>query len=462
MNFNNVIQVKLGGDTEVDLIKLGNSVIVYKRILYIPYEFQNKAELTEVMTMVNKEHTDLSFMFSGCESLVSVNTQNWDTSNVTTMNSMFSLCKSLTSLDISNFDTSQVTSMGFMFSRCHNLTSLDLSNFDTSQVTSMTMMFFECWNLEILDIRNFDMSKIIGDTSTSRMFENCINLHTLKLNNCSNDTIYKILASLKFSDDGEIRKIYCREANAIGLAAPNGWEFAFIPIYVHDEFKYNDEITEVEVIVNDTHTDLSSMFYFCGNLTKINTQDWDTSNVTDMYGMFNGCIKLQELDVSKFDTSQVTTMESMFGNCYRLKSLNVRNFNTSKVTSMTRMFYNIQLESLDLSNWNVSSVKSLKKMFEDCSSLKTLNLSNWHLNEDVYPYVETLEMFENCKSLESINLTGCDYYTITVINGPYTHIPTGTVGGKTRKMYHDCEEVNEKLASGDIIAPDGWEFVYVN
>ena len=53
------------------------------------------------------------------------------------MSYMFTACSRLTSLDVSNFDTSKVTNMSRMFANCSSLTSLDVSSFDTSQVTDM-------------------------------------------------------------------------------------------------------------------------------------------------------------------------------------------------------------------------------------------------------------------------------------------------------------------------------------
>ena len=73
--------------------------------------------------------------------------EHLNTSQVTDMSSMFSGCESLPSLDLSSFDTSEVTSMGVMFSDCQSLTALDLSSFDTSKVTYMDSMFSGCESL---------------------------------------------------------------------------------------------------------------------------------------------------------------------------------------------------------------------------------------------------------------------------------------------------------------------------
>ncbi len=86
--------------------------------------------------------------------------EHLNTSQVTYMGNMFSGCESLTSLDLSSFDTSQVTAMRNMFSGCESLTSLDLSSFDTSQVTSMRHMFSGCLSLTSLDLSSFNTSQV--------------------------------------------------------------------------------------------------------------------------------------------------------------------------------------------------------------------------------------------------------------------------------------------------------------
>ena len=48
---------------------------------------------------------------------------------------------------------------------------------------------------------------------------------------------------------------------------------------------------------------------------------------------------------------------------------------------MSRMFYECSsLSSLNLSNFNTNNVKDMIGMFQLCSSLTSLNLSNFHTN----------------------------------------------------------------------------------
>ena len=59
------------------------------------------------------------------------------------MSYMFSGCSSLTSLDLLNFNTNKVTNMNNMFSKCSSLDSLDLTTFKINNNTDINSMFLE-------------------------------------------------------------------------------------------------------------------------------------------------------------------------------------------------------------------------------------------------------------------------------------------------------------------------------
>ena len=67
-------------------------------------------------------------------------------------------------------------------------------------------------------------------------------------------------------------------------------------------------------------TDMSSMFWFCSDLTSLDLSNFDTSNVTDMSDMFVGGV-FTSLDLSNFNTSNVTNMSAMFDACEYLTNI---------------------------------------------------------------------------------------------------------------------------------------------
>jgi surface protein len=64
------------------------------------------------------------------------------------MSYMFTDCKSLSSLDLSNFNTDNVCFMDDMFSGCESLTYLNLSNFNTQKVSDLWGIFAGCSSLK--------------------------------------------------------------------------------------------------------------------------------------------------------------------------------------------------------------------------------------------------------------------------------------------------------------------------
>jgi len=91
--------------------------------------------------------TNMSRMFDGCESLISLpDILKWNINNVTNMSGMFEGCKSLSSLpDISKWNTNNVTDMTYMFCECKSLSSLpDISKWSINKVTNMRYMFSGC------------------------------------------------------------------------------------------------------------------------------------------------------------------------------------------------------------------------------------------------------------------------------------------------------------------------------
>ena len=120
--------------------------------------------------------------------------------------------------------------------------------------------------------------------------------------------------------------------------------------------------------------------------------------------------------------SGVTDMRQMFDNCTSLKTLDVSNFNTSNVTDMAHMFENCSnLTSLNLSNFNTSKVTDMGYMFFNCSNLKTLDLSNF----DTSNVTNMRSMFYYCSNLKTLDLSNFDTNKVSNI----------------RTMFLDCDSL---------------------
>ena len=217
--------------------------------------------------------TDMSWMFSGCASLTSLDVSNFNTEQVTKMSFMFSDCSSLTSLDVSNFKTEQVRYMYYMFNGCSSLTSLNVSNFKTEKVTGMVGMFSNCSSLTSLNVSNFNTSNV---THMESMFSSCGKLTSLDLSNFNTEQVT------------DMSSMFDSCSSLTSLKVSN---------FKTEQVRY-----------------MNYMFNGCSSLTSLNVSNFKTEKVTGMYYMFNGCSSLTSLDIRNFNVSNVTNFRDMFLN----------------------------------------------------------------------------------------------------------------------------------------------------
>lgn len=138
-----------------------------------------------------------------------------------------------------------------------------------------------------------------------------------------------------------------------------------------------------------------------------------TNSCNYLFNQYSG----NNLDFIKgLDTSRVTSMQSMFSNCSSLTSLDLSNFVTTNVTNMYNMFsYCSKLTSLDLSNFDTSKVKSMYAMFAQCSGLTSLDVSNFVTTN----VTNMLYMFDSCRGLTSLDLSSWNTENLTEAQGVF-------------------------------------------
>lgn len=112
------------------------------------------------------------------KSLLEVRDYSNNCPSVTSFYKLFSNALYMKTLTFAKgMDTSKIKSMTYMFSSCVSLVSLDLSSFNTSNCKSFDTMFYDCSSLVSLDLSGFDMSNA---TSFDDMFQWCDNLTHIK------------------------------------------------------------------------------------------------------------------------------------------------------------------------------------------------------------------------------------------------------------------------------------------
>ena len=192
-----------------------------------------------------KNIKDMSYLFSDCHYLRSIDISHFDTSNVKNMNRMFYYCYLLNSLDISNFNTENVTDMSEMFYNI-GIKSLDLSNFNTKNIVTMKGMFKES-DLRSIDISHFDTTKV---KYMDEMFSSCKDLKSINL------------ASFNTGNTIKMNNMFqgCKNLTSINLS------------------NFNTK--------NVTH--MSGMFFSCSKLLFINISSFTITDINNNFNLSSG------------------------------------------------------------------------------------------------------------------------------------------------------------------------------
>ena len=419
----------------------GISNLNTENVTDMSYMFSNCTSLDSLdLSSFNTENvTNMSFMFFNCTSLASLDLSSFNTKSVTDMSSMFLLCTSLDSLNLSSFNTENVTDLSGMFCGCTSLTSLDLSSFNTENVTNMSGMFYKCTSLTSLDLSSFNTDSV---KSMREMFKDCTALTTIYASDKFVTTsvtdgadMFKCCTALKGAIEYDASKTDHSYANFDGY-----FRHRMIGTGMYAEFDSaagvltfkNGDIHDGDYPVNQGYespawlahsksickvvfdpsvaearpTSCASWFLDCIRLTEIEgLEHLNTDSVTIMRSMFEGCEQLTDIDLSLLSTAEVTDMERMFTNCYRLKSIDLSNVNTEKVTDMIEMFYYCKaLTAIDLSKFNTANVTDMKGMFRECAALTAIDVSMFDTRN-----VKNMEgMFAYCHGLTTLDLSDFD------------------------------------------------------
>ena len=113
-----------------------------------------------------------------CESDICNITLSFSDNMTANASEMFKGCNTIISIDFTNFNTSNITSMSNMFENCTSLTSI--VNLSTKEVHNYSYMFYNCFKLK--NIENFQMQRDVSiDIYMEYMFANCIELESINI-----------------------------------------------------------------------------------------------------------------------------------------------------------------------------------------------------------------------------------------------------------------------------------------
>ena len=245
-------------------------------ITTMSYMFNNCSKVKNII-IYNKfgiyNLQDISSMFYYCESLLSLDLSDFNTSLVYNMGFLFSNCISLTSINLTNFKTSLCASMIYMFESCISLNSIDLSSFETDNVNYMTNLFGNCTSLKSLNLSYFSTKNAIA---MSQMFFNCISLQSLDLSKFDTKNVINM------------QNMFYNCNNLISLNLSNF------------------DISKCDNII--------SMFYECNKLISLDISNFQFLNQVMMNDMFYNCRSLEYINLKNVIEEENINVTNIFYN----------------------------------------------------------------------------------------------------------------------------------------------------
>lgn len=294
--------------------------------------------------------------FNGMSKLTTINNiGNLNTSAVTDMSYMFSGCQTLKSVSL-NFNTEKVANMSYMFDGCSAFNSLDLSKFNMAKVTSSNYMVRNCKALKSISIPA-SISGVSSNafTSVGTTSAPCIIIAPTGFNFGVNMT--------GFYFNWKSGYFYLK-GNKIGYAMLNGQNLVFY----YDDSTWSR--TGTRYLLN-TGTNTPG---WSGSSSSIVQISFDNSfaaiRPTTTYRWFSGMTSLTTVsNIGNLNMSEVTNNGNMFYGCSKLASFSLPN--TIKSID-TNMFQNCSsLKSIEIP----ASVKSIgANAFNGCSSLENVSV----------------------------------------------------------------------------------------
>ena len=80
-------------------------------------------------------------------------------------------------------------------------------------------------------------------------------------------------------------------------------------------FNKNDNITKINIIIDNEIKSFEKLFYKCKCIEKIRFIKYNRNDINNMSYMFSVCSSLKELNLNNFNTINVTNMIWMFEGC---------------------------------------------------------------------------------------------------------------------------------------------------
>ena len=303
--------------------------------------FENSKSLTylDVSSFNMSKVENMTSMFAGSDKnnlmqLIHIEFgDNFDTSNVKTMERAFQYCAYIETIDAAKLDVSFCESLRAIFNYCYVLKNVDVSNWNLQSCKTLQAVFNYCHALEYVDVSNWNTGTV---ENFRAMFQECYTLKNLNISNWNTSSCTdmgymfygcKALKSLRF-EDWDVRKV--KDFNHFMAHA------------------YIEDFDVSKWIVTSECTNLNGMFH-TAMVKYLDVSGFDTSNVTRMNQMFENTERVEEIKgLENFNTSKVISFQDMFNNAFAIKKLNLSSFDARNILYVANMFNRVQLDEFSI------------------------------------------------------------------------------------------------------------------
>ena len=256
-------------------------------------------------------------------------------------------------------------------------TYIDLSNLDFTEYTENELTEFQ----SLCDYKS--RNKVQTINVTGWVLGN--NIHSLSKLFCNLETLTEVIGF----ETIDLRKI----VTMCGTFQNTGFE--------------NIKLTNIDF---EHVSRMDSLFAHCRKLKSVDLSGWNVPGLRLCYKMFSGCNKLETVEgLNTWQSFEPTEMYEMFMDCTNLTTVDINNINTSNVINTLFMFSGCKsLQSIDISKWNIDKLIYTQSMFYDCIKLETIGDFPTTTNAHLFHYCSC--MFMNCIKLK------LDLSHITAVN----------------------------------------------
>lgn len=419
--------------------------------------YECRALVSLDLSKLNTEHVKyMEGMFEYCESLQNLDISGyymegfekvfyWNTSNVCSMAFMFRDCKSLTTLskysDTPRFDTTNLETTESMFEGCELLKTLGMGSgfgLNLHNVKNADRMFKGCRQLAMDSI---ELESLYHVETMESMYEDCVSMEYLEISSIVdgewNTERFKNLRNIKnlCKNCSQLKKILFYNLNLVNMNIDdiegiidncpnleavyfNGLDYGVESDKLIRLIEYlrDNSSSKIRLIMPDMKGEgLSSgkgLFKGFTNLSVINIDNFDMTNMDDLSEMFMDCSNLGAVSMEGCDASNIRYTDSMFENCSSLWNIDIGHLTLQRIVSTNKMFKNCGfIKEIRFNNECVFEfLASANEMFYGCEDMNLLEIPNFDVRRigasfaQLYLETDMRDMFWNCRGLTTLKL----------------------------------------------------------